>query len=386
MKYFYVDESGNTGANLFDEAQPILYYGVLSSRFNVDDLASEAVGELRALLGVKRLHASELGMGGLVKISKGLAFLQRHLDFQFDFHTVHKSDHACICFFDQVFDQGINPAVPWTAYWTPLRYMLLWKVAILFDIETLKKAWSARIQANDELATEEFIDVCQTLLERLGAIPDVRSREIVGDALNWAMENPRELQYNTKSKRESYWITPNLIGFQHVMQSIAFRIINGNSKTPVIVVDQQSQFNQTQRSLAEFYAEASGNKFDIGTGLPEIDFTGMPVTPILFRSGLDSTGLELVDIYLWLFKRLSEKKEIAPELHPFLRSHINNGLYNEISLNAIAERWTEWFKGLPEPTPQQWETGKEVIEIDEKRRLAQIAASKQRQKLLADLK
>jgi len=107
------------------------------------------------------------------------------------------------------------------------------------------------------------------------------------------------------------------------MQTIAFRIINGNSKSPIIVVDQQAQFNRTQRSLAEFYAEASGHKYDFGTGLPEIDFTGMPITPILFRSGIDSTGLGSVDIYLWLFKRLSEKKEIAPELYPLLRPFIN---------------------------------------------------------------
>ena len=63
----------------------------------------------------------------------------------------------------------------------------------------------------------------------------------------------------------------------------------------------------------------------------------------------------------------------------------SNGMYNEISLNAIAERWTEWFKNLPEPTPEQWETGKKIIEIDEQRRLTEIAASKQRQRLLSDL-
>lgn len=384
--YFYVDESGHTGANLFDETQPILYYGVLSSQLNIDGLACDAVKELRKLLGVERLHANELGMGKLVEISKGLIFIQENLGLYFDFHTVFKPDHALICFFDQVFDQGINPSVPWTAYWTPLRYILLWKVAILFDIETLKKAWSARIQKNDELATKEFLDVCGTILSRLEVVPDERSRQIIGDALVWAMENPEELQYNTKSKRESYWITPNLIGFQHVMQSIASRIKDGNSKTPVIVVDQQTQFNKTQRSLAEYYAEASGHRFDFGTGLPEIDFTGMPVTPIIFQSGLDNVGLELVDIYLWLFKRLFEGKEIAPELHPLLVPHISNGIYNEISLNAIAERWTEWFENLPEPTPEQWESGRQVMEIDEKRRLNEIATSKQRQRLMSSLK
>jgi len=61
------------------------------------------------------------------------------------------------------------------------------------------------------VSTKEFIDACQTLLERLEAIPDERSREIVKNGLTWALENPQELQYNTKSKRESYWITPNYL-------------------------------------------------------------------------------------------------------------------------------------------------------------------------------
>ena len=37
--YFYVDESGHTGPNIFDEQQPMLYYGSLSSHVNLDLVA-----------------------------------------------------------------------------------------------------------------------------------------------------------------------------------------------------------------------------------------------------------------------------------------------------------------------------------------------------------
>lgn len=59
--YFYVDESGHTGANLFDEHQPMLYYGVLSSRINIDILAAPKLTAIRNNLEVPRLHAAELG-------------------------------------------------------------------------------------------------------------------------------------------------------------------------------------------------------------------------------------------------------------------------------------------------------------------------------------
>src|SRR5680860_670500 len=106
--YFYVDESGHTGANLFDADQPMLYYGVLSSKLNVDALSELPLQAMRQALGVDRLHANELGNGGLVQILPKLVKLQRQLDFKFDLYKVSKPDHAVICFFDQVFDSGVN--------------------------------------------------------------------------------------------------------------------------------------------------------------------------------------------------------------------------------------------------------------------------------------
>ncbi|POO33204.1 hypothetical protein CTZ35_25525 [Escherichia coli] len=40
-----------------------------------------------------------------------------------------------------------------------------------------------------------------------------------------------------------------------------------------------------------------------GPGLPVMDVTNMPAEPLVFQSGTKSAGLELVDIYLWIFKR-----------------------------------------------------------------------------------
>ncbi|MBN1318119.1 MAG: DUF3800 domain-containing protein [Anaerolineales bacterium] len=379
--YFFVDESGHTGPNLFDEEQPVLYYGVLSSELDVDYLASGAMEEVRKFLGVERLHAAELGMGRLASIAKGLELLHKSLDLKFDFYMVYKKDQAVISFFDQVFDQGMNPAVPWLAYWTPLRYILLHKVSSLFDLELLKKSWYARIQTNDEIAETELVEVCKTLLTRIDHVVDARSRQIITDGLTWASHNPREIRYNVKNKQELHWITPNLIGFQTVMRGIALRIIDGMPKSPIIIIDRQSQFNKTQRSLAEFYAEVKDFHFDYGTGLPELDYTGMPETPLLFSSGRESIGLELVDVYLWLFKHLYEGKGIASELRPFVTNQLHSIMTDEISLQAIEERWMDWFNKLPEQTPEQWEEAKKMRSVDEQRRLDAISHDSLRGKL-----
>jgi len=90
-----------------------------------------------------------------------------------------------------------------------------------------------------------------------------------------------------------------------------------------------------------------------GPGLSEISFKGMPTIPISFKSSTASPGLELVDIYLWIFKRLMEEKELAPEVYPILKKQLHKSSTDEISINAIASRWQKWFDDLPEPTDEQ---------------------------------
>jgi len=369
--YFYVDESGHTGTNLFDENQPVLYYGILSSKVNLDVLAESELSILRARLGVKRLHASELGNGGLVQIVDDLINLQKKYDLRFDIYRIAKPDHALICFFDQVFDQGLNPAITWSAYWTPLRYVLLLKLASLFDEDILKIAWSARIELNDEKANADLIEVCRTIKGRVSELPDERSRTLIYDALNWAQNNPSKIQYNAKRKKDLLSITPNLIGFQSVMHGIASRLKKNNKNASIITVDQQSQFNKGQKTFAEFCVSVKDAPLiSTGPGLPEIDFKDMPTIPLSFKSGADSAGLEIVDVYIWLFKRMLEDKEVANELQSFFNEQIPKSRTDEISINAISSRWQKWFEELPELTEDEIKKGKELMKIDETRRIS----------------
>jgi hypothetical protein len=337
--YFYVDESGHTGLNLFDAEQPMLYYGVLSSKVNIDILAEDHLRSLRRLTGSPRLHASELGNGGLTPLASGLAALQKLLDFRFDLYRVAKPDQAIICFFDQVFDQGNNPAMTWSGYWTRQRYELLLKVACLFDEELAKRAWEARIETTDADAERNLVSVCVELRSRVKRLPDAQSRKIISDTLNWAENNPSKIYYNTKSKKDRLHIAPNIIGFQLVMHGIASRIKERDRKESAVIVDQQSQFNQAQKTSSEFYAAVRDIPFVNGPGLPAIDFSNMPTTPITFSSSTSSAGLELVDIYLWVFRRIFEQKELAPALYTLVKPLILRGRTDAISLKAIAERW-----------------------------------------------
>ncbi len=368
--FFYVDESGHTGPNLFDHDQPFLFYGTLCSRVNLDVLAEPFLVKTRKRLSVDQLHANEIGNAGLSEIASDLVRLQKKFDLRFDFYRVQKIDHAAVCFFDQVFDQGMNPAVPWTSYWTPLRYALLVRLAMLFDEELLRAAWAARITTNNAKAEEVLKQVCEELIRRSPNLPDARTREIVTDALRWTIDNTSEISYNVRSKSDAVSVMPNAIGFQSVMIGIAQRLLNSSRKSLEIVVDRQSQFNKAQARTADWYARLSGQNLANGPGLPPLDFRGMPQTEIRFSSVKESAGLELVDIYLWIFKRMFEDKQLAPELAPLINRQLNVGRTDEISLNAIVDRWEPKLNEMMEMelSDDQLAAAREIMEIQEARR------------------
>lgn len=373
--FFYVDESGHTGANLFDEAQPTLYYGLLSSSVHLDFVAEPRVQTLRKRLGVDRLHAAQLGNAGLSQIADDLISIQKRFRLRFDLYRVKKPDHAIICFFDQVFDQGMNPAITWTGYWTPLRYVLLVKLAYLFDEPLARRAWAARIEVNNQAVDTELVAVCEALRDRLHMLPDERSRQLIGDALAWAIANPREISYNAGDRAQVLQVTPNIVGFQSVMHGIAGRLRDSGRGASRIIVDRQTQFNQAQRTLAEWFASAAGLRLPMGPGLPEVNFQGMPTVPIDIKAGTDSAGLELVDVYLWLFKRALEGKDVAAELFPLLNYQSTRGRTNEISLEAIEARWERWERNLPqlwELTPEQLQEGHQLHIEEETRRMEAV--------------
>lgn len=367
--YFYIDESGHTGPNLFDPAQPVLYYGVISSTVDLDTEAQAAVQVLRDRLGVVRLHSNELGVARLTLIAEDIARITANFALTFDLLRVMKPDHALISFFDQTFDQGLNPAVPWMWYWSPLKYPLLFAVADLFDEKLLKEAWTIRINTNSEEANPAYTALCRELISRVErTVTDRRLREILLDSLSWASEHPEDIHYNVYNRKDLLQISPNLIGFQSVMHTIARRLGDANVGASKLVIDRQSQFNKAQKWLANIYTQGRGQVFPGGVGVPDLDLRHMPDIPITPTPGDQSAGLELVDVYLWTFKRFFEGKDLSPELLALIVGQTDCGTTDEVSIDGLQKRWTPWFMNLPEPTPEGMERAREIMDIQEGRR------------------
>ncbi len=338
--YHYVDESGHSGSKIFKDIknQPNLYYGVLTAPGDLDQLITDEVIEMRKKVGTQRLHANHLGNGRLVELADALMEIQNRLELVFDFYVVKKRAHAEFCFFDQVFDSGMNKAVPYYAYWTPYRFILLMEVRLLFNAASAERAWNIRVDTDENRAANDLSQLCRDLLKGIGRIRTADARRIIRRSLIWAAQNPDELSYNAADEDQIKQIAPNIIGFQFVMHGIARRVLEEGKKSKAIIIDRQDEFNRAQQTLANFFVSAAGIEFQNSKDMPIISFDGMPDVPLDFRSGETCVGLELVDIYLWVFKRLFEGKKIAQELKPLFEAQIGRGNYDEISHEGIMNR------------------------------------------------
>lgn len=249
-----------------------------------------------------------------------------------------------------------------------MRYPLLLSLANLFDDDLAEKAWRARLEAHDTRSELLFGDVFNALLQRCVRLRDARTRELITDALNWAANNFAQLGYNCKTNKDKLRIMPNMVGFQSVLHGICKRMGAPNRKAEIIV-DQQSQFNTTQRELSEFYRQIREQPWVLGPGLPVMDMSNMPAEPLVFQSGTRSAGLEMVDVYLWVYKRLLEDKELTKPLLRLVYTNRNTALTSSVSLASISTQFKALMETLAEPSPAELARAREVFAPDEARRL-----------------
>lgn len=359
--FFHIDESGNTGNNLFDENQPRLSYGLISSITNVDALCVTEHNDIRKIINDDVIHANILGIGGLVKIAPLLIKIQKKMKFDFDYYFIEKLDYALVMFFDTVFDAGLNDVVKWDTYWTPLRYVLIHKLSILFDEELLRESWRLSTVKRIENHSNDIVSLLSEVKRRAKASPlDARSKELIVDALEFGIRKPLSLDFGHTDQKI---ISPNAVGFQFVVAAIARRTRKKRRKSvSSIIVDRQNQFNNAQigthynlsriaegikKSSAKDKAMYFGNPLYIDFSPEEVSHQGLTDREITISKSADSIGLQIVDVYLWIANKLISGVSMPAELMELWLLFQHRSLIDGISMRGMAERFKNFEKNLP---------------------------------------
>lgn len=348
--YAYIDESGNTGYRILDPEQPLFVTAALITKTNFDIVAKHQVAAIARKAGVAALHGSELGANGVESIAAEILRVIKKADARFYISRLEKRYLAAAKVFDTYFDAGENKAVPYHIYWFKiLRLTMVFKLATYVLTEEMAQVtWECVTATSVEKSRERFLEGAKLILARTSELPDERSQEIVRGAMQWALANPHSFSTHLGNKLDRHTHTPNVVAFVNLMDGIECLSISWDRPVKEIVHDNQPQF---ERTLAEWHKLYSRPEL---AGMEPLSWPGETERHSLsraagsrFRLSTDeeSSGLQVVDVILWLFKRSITDKGIGPNSQALLNRVFLRGLQNDMSFSGVGAqidaKWTE---------------------------------------------
>lgn len=290
--FAYTDESGNTGQNLFDPAQPYFFTGTLLTKADVDLEGTNLHCELLGKLGVKELHGNQLGLAKINLIADEIRSFLESYGATFIFTQVEKRHHAasrlCFAILDSDYNKAVSPLHDLSAIFH--RKLALDIRACLTHGE-VRDFWEAFESVNLKKFVEILENVRMRVLER---ISDARGRSLLMDALSWAIANPRELLRGARTKVDSV----NVLALDLLVAGVQ-KFTSKDARVVVFRHDVQDQFG---KEIAVNFELGKNVKADFGV---ESLVWGMKRSerfscPIEMLSSDKSFGLQLVDIALYL--------------------------------------------------------------------------------------
>lgn len=304
MKCFaYADESGNSGLRLFGDKQDTFWTCTLIAFSDLDTKYATFHRELVAFSGKDELHGNELGFGRIEKIAGRLAAFIREKKFRFSFVRVHKPYLAATKMFDLTFDAGVNPAVPPHTYAVrQLRLLNLLHFSQLLTTDDLNEFWSLF----EAQSASRFAKLLADVRNRVKDTPyDKRSIQILTESLDWGSQHPEEV-LDPFGERDS----PNFVAFTALFDNLhSFHKQTGHT-IGSFVHDEQDQFVpkfiEAFNLISKFHSDESG-PLSIASDISSVATFECNLD---IRSSADSFGLQIVDVCLWLAKRVLERNDV----------------------------------------------------------------------------
>ncbi len=372
--YAYVDETGNTGPNIFDPEQPIFMTAALITKTNFDLVHKNDIARIAKKIGETEIHANIVGMERIEDIANDLLALFKRCDARFFVSRIEKRYLATTKFVDTLFDSYENKAVPWHVYnMRPMRLLLVFKVASVLTEDTAKKFWSSMLEKRERKAYEIFLESLQDLKRNIHELPDQRLRQLITDAVDWAAQNPESIHIHTNSKAARLGHLPNLAVFPNLLDGIEQRSKLWRRKVVEIVHDRQSQFQGALRDWHELYKNAAP---DVITWTMNEKHVLRRVEGSNFRISNvhESAGIQAIDTILWLFKRVIEEKSLGYHSARLMNHVFKRAYQNDLSFEAVGSWLEDYFADLyAKPfTEEHQKRAEEYGRIAEQRRQEQM--------------
>lgn len=292
----YSDESGNSGSNLFDAAQPYFWTGTLLATGDIQTLGDAIVPRLCQHLGVDELHGSNLGLDKIEVIADDIRAFLESVEVRFVFSTIEKSHIAATKFVATLLDSDVNKGV------SPLHYgfrgMRIPLTHLIIECMSRKDEvdfWEAYRTGDDAL----FREILRRVDSRVRVLAsDPRLNEILGDAFSWAIANPRLVLDFRRDPGDA----PNMVAFGLLIDGIHELLKEGKTYVRRFVHDDQKEFGRFMHAwfpaLRRHTAGTAALAF-----IADLKRVNIIRCDMELAASRNTWGLQLIDIVLWLYRR-----------------------------------------------------------------------------------
>jgi len=372
--FAFVDETGNTGSNIFDEVQPDFFTGALITKSNFDVLHRNTLCAICRRHGIESLHASALGFGPIERIAPDLLRLLKKVDARFFLSRVEKRYLAAVKLYDTFFDSGENPAANWNAYNVKvLRMILCFKVATILTEEILREFWTMLMARNEQQARAKIPEICDAILRNVHRLPDQRSREIVTEALMWSRDHPEALDIFIARRQAKNGHMPNMVAFVNLLDGL--ESFSKRWKRPLrkIVHDRQSQFEGSLEEWHRMFSNASEEP--VNRPGETVVLRMVPGSTFEVSCSDDSAGIQVADLFLWVFRQFFTGKVLPGGSLAILSYAFRKGYQNDFSFRGVGDQIERQVQEIMERdvSPDEIEAGQRLLEKQEQLRQHLIA-------------
>lgn len=354
----YCDETGNSGLNLFDSNQPEFWVGTLLSRQDLQHTATSELRQLLAIIGEDELHANKIGLSKLEKIAGGLKKIYSKNNCIFVFSRINKVYLAKLKFFDYLFDNTTNPGVHSVHYGVrALRFGLAFSFCHAISEKTARHFWSI-YECPEEADILSLLNLAEQEINN--SVLDTRKLELFAAAFNGARMNPLKVFDTSRSLMDS----PNTVAFSQLIVGL-----NGIFPKDMVSItnfyhDEQNQFGS---SLIKMYEHINKVRPDYYPESLITDFSLIEnfACPLKVVSSQTNTGLQLIDVALWLCKKNAYSIEPivgdCRRLIEFIQKRIR--VFELTEENMYADVMAMYNKVMQKPlTPELEEAGMKLVE------------------------
>ena len=332
----YSDESGNSGSNIFDEAQPLFWTGTLIAAPSIDRVGASAVGALCRRLGVAELHGNDLGLGRIEAIADGLLEALNGVRARFAFSALEKVHVASTKFVDTVLDSDVNKAV------SPLHYgvrglRMLYTATIVecMDRRDQKEFWEAYRTADGDA----FRAIFRRVDARIQRLARGRTKQVLRDAFAWAIDHPTAVLDFKRSQGDA----PNMIGFGLVFDGVHAALAGTKARVRKFVHDEQKEFGREMKVWFEALRRWTGSTAATSFRA-DIHRINVIQGDFELAASKDTPGLQLIDVVLWLYKRsVSDHMRAFPKATALLQWVADRAKLIRFSRDQMLESAQEAF-------------------------------------------